>query len=53
MIWRMVASCAVMLFPYGLLSYMPEKKDMVCDEDIGFLWSMGVETGEYKRIWRG
>ena len=46
MIWRMVASCAVMLFPYWLLSYMPEKKDMVCDEDVGFLWSMRVETGE-------
>ena len=46
MIWRMVASCAVMLFSYGLLSFMPEKKDMVRDEDIGYLWSMGVETGE-------
>ena len=46
MIWRMVASCAVMLFPCGLHSYMPEKKDMVHDEDVGYLWSMRVETGE-------
>ena len=46
MIWRMVASCAVMLFPYGLHSYMPEKKNMVRDEDIEYLWSMRVETGQ-------